>query len=43
MLKAIRGKITRFYEINQYKIDHPEMGGRGEHADLHPPMWNGGT
>jgi hypothetical protein len=26
-------------EIN----DNPAMGGQGKYADLHPPMWRGGT
>jgi hypothetical protein len=25
------------------KNDNPEMGGQGKYADLHPPMWSGGT
>jgi hypothetical protein len=25
------------------KNDNPVMGGQGKYADLHPPMWSGGT
>jgi hypothetical protein len=40
-MRGLGNKITCKNFIDNY--DNPEMGGQGKYADLHPPMWSGGT
>jgi hypothetical protein len=36
-------EIVTNYEWFIDNYDNPVMGGQGKYADLHPPMWSGGT
>jgi hypothetical protein len=44
MLKHTR-EVELLTNCSNYKDKNrnPAMGGQGEHADLYPPMWSGGT
>jgi hypothetical protein len=44
MSRKTRGlKTVNNSERVRYIYGNPAMGGQGEHADLHPPMWSGDT
>jgi hypothetical protein len=44
MLKQTRGiELLVIYSNYKDKNGNPAMSGQGEHADLYPPMWSGGS